>query len=414
MTEVFCRRLARISHTLSIAAAQWRALSGFYAVGVLDSVSTMPARPSAATNPPGADLDSFAGPKGGGQDARHKAAHHAPSTRLAAIGCEKCRLAVLVLLVLAGCASHRPVLLPSLSGEAVAPELELQATPFYPQRQYQCGPAALATVLDQSGISVTPDELVPLVYLPEREGSLQVEMIAASRRFNRIPYVITPDLHALMAELQAGRSVLVLQNLGLRRFPLWHYAVVIGYSVERDEVLLRSGVTRRKVLSAQRFLDTWGAGGRWALVLLKPGELPERPERLTYLKAVAAMEQVASPQTLIEAYQAGLNRWPGDQLALFGMAAALHRKNDLAAAESAYRRLLAGQPGHTAARNNLAEVLADRGCFTEAMANIDQALEGDNGNLRQALIETRRGIQKRKKQTSTSLATCERSIYPQH
>ncbi|MCU7906544.1 MAG: PA2778 family cysteine peptidase [Candidatus Thiodiazotropha sp. (ex Epidulcina cf. delphinae)] len=313
--------------------------------------------------------------------------------------------------MLTGCAGHRPVLSPLLSGEALGPELELQATPFYPQKQYQCGPAALAAVLSQSGIAVTPDELVPLVYLPEREGSLQVEMIAAGRRFNRIPYAITPDLHALMAELRAGRPVLVFQNLGLRRFPFWHYAVVIGYSVDRDEVLLRSGVTRRKVLSAQRFLDTWEAGGRWALVLLKPGELPERPERLTYLKAVAAMERVASPEILIEAYQAGLIRWPGDRLALFGMAAALHAKHDLVAAESAYRRLLSGHPDHTAARNNLAEVLADRGCYTEAMANIDQALEGGNGSLQQALLDTRREIRERKKQTKTDTATCESSDY---
>ncbi|MCU7936751.1 MAG: excinuclease ABC subunit UvrA [Candidatus Thiodiazotropha sp. (ex Dulcina madagascariensis)] len=52
----------------------------------------MPARPSVATNPPGADLDSFAGPKGGGQDARHNASHDAPLNRLATKGCEKCRL----------------------------------------------------------------------------------------------------------------------------------------------------------------------------------------------------------------------------------------------------------------------------------------------------------------------------------
>ncbi|MCU7918535.1 MAG: hypothetical protein KZQ99_13050 [Candidatus Thiodiazotropha sp. (ex Dulcina madagascariensis)] len=45
------------------------------------------------------------------------------------------------------------------------------------------------------------------------------------------------------------------------------------------------------------------------------------------------------------------------------------------------------------------------------MANIDQALEGEHGSLRQALIETRRGIQERKKQTETDPATCESSDY---
>ncbi|MCU7885353.1 MAG: PA2778 family cysteine peptidase [Candidatus Thiodiazotropha sp. (ex Lucinoma annulata)] len=317
------------------------------------------------------------------------------------------RLAILLLLALNGCASQGPLLPTLLSDLSPDAELELDETPFYPQKQYQCGPAALATVLNYTGISITPDELVPLVYLPEKEGSLQVEMITASRRFNRIPYAIKPDLETLIAELQAGRPVLVFQNLGLKYLPLWHYAVVIGYSVSQDEVVLRSGITRRKVLSAQRFLNTWERGDRWALVLLKPGELPEKPEQMTYLKAVAAMERVASPDTLLNAYQAGLALWPDNPVALFGIASSLHARNDLLAAESSYRRLLNRYPGHTAAHNNLAEVLADRGCYADAVAHIKQALNIDNGDLEQILLNTHREILRRERQAETNPVTCQ-------
>ncbi|MCU7931118.1 MAG: PA2778 family cysteine peptidase [Candidatus Thiodiazotropha sp. (ex Codakia rugifera)] len=317
------------------------------------------------------------------------------------------QFSILLILALYGCASQGPLLPTLLSDATLSSELELHETPFYPQKQYQCGPAALATVLDYTGISITPDELVPLVYLPGKEGSLQVEMIAASRRFNRIPYTIKPDLEALMAELQAGRPVLVFQNLGLKYIPLWHYAVVIGYSISRDEVILRSGITHRERLSAQRFLSTWERGGRWALVLLKPGELPEKPDQMTYLKAVAAMERIASPDALLIAYQAGLTRWPDNPVALFGIASSQHTSNDLLAAESTYRQLLTRYPGHTAARNNLAEVLADRGCYADAVVHINLALKSDNGDLQQILLNTRREILRRKRQTETDPAICQ-------
>ena len=75
--------------------------------------------------------------------------------------------------------------------------MELGSTPFFAQDRYQCGPAALATVLVADGVDVTPDELVSHVYIPERKGSLQAEIIATTRRYDRIPYVIEPSFHDL-------------------------------------------------------------------------------------------------------------------------------------------------------------------------------------------------------------------------
>lgn len=270
------------------------------------------------------------------------------------------------------------------------------STPFYPQQQYQCGPAALATLLNHSQIPVSVESLVPLVYLPGKKGSLQVELLAASRRFGRIPYPVNPELSALIEELQAGRPVLVLQNLGLRFWPLWHYAVVIGYAVEQDEIILRSGITRRETLSARRFMTTWKGGGNWAMVLIKPGELPARPEQLPYLKAVASMEGVAPAHELISAYRAALEQWPDNPVALFGLAASLHTKGELTMAGKYYRKLLAAYPGHVAAQNNLAGVLADQGYFEEALLMIQQALEQQTGELHQHLLDTKREIEERR------------------
>ena len=149
--------------------------------------------------------------------------------------------ALILVWLIAGCASRGPVLSNSLDRPGVPANVDLVDVPFFPQEEYQCGPAALATALSYSGLALTPDELAPRVYLPGKEGSLQVEMVAAVRRYDRIPYLIQPTLPALLAELQANRPVIVFENLGIAALPVWHFAVVVGYSKDDDSLLLRSG-----------------------------------------------------------------------------------------------------------------------------------------------------------------------------
>ena len=291
--------------------------------------------------------------------------------------------------LLAGCAARGP-LLPEAVPPSAPPAVELAAVPFFPQQAFQCGPAALASVLVHAGVDVTPEALAPQVYLPERRGSLQLELVAATRRHGRIPVTIEPEPAALLAEVAAGRPVLVLQNLRLATWPAWHYAVAIGYDAERDVVLLRSGTTARLATPAPEFLRTWRLGGSWAFVALAPGELPASDDPRRYLGAVAAMEHVADADTLIRAYRAALERWPGNFAARFGLANALRAGGDLAGAESIYRALLAERPGEAAVINNLADLLVARRCADEAMALLDRTLVGEvPENLRPVLEQTR-------------------------
>ncbi|MGE3296608.1 MAG: PA2778 family cysteine peptidase [Porticoccaceae bacterium] len=274
------------------------------------------------------------------------------------------------LLLLAACA-RTPVLDPVAGGAA---RIELDQVPFFPQSDYQCGPAALATVLGAVGVVADPEQLVAAVYLPERKGSLQVELVAAARRYGRVPYPIDPDLAGLLDTVRAGHPVLVLQNLGVERWPLWHFAVVIGFDAKRDEFILRSGTTRREVSSATRFLRTWQRAGNWGLVVLPPGELPPDADRERYLRAVTDMEGVAPPEALRAAFAAALTRWPDDSWALVGLGNAHYGAGDARAAEAVFRAVLAQDPAHPVARNNLAQLLGERGCRAVALDILDLGL----------------------------------------
>jgi tetratricopeptide (TPR) repeat protein len=250
---------------------------------------------------------------------------------------------------------------------------KLEATPFFAQEDYQCGPAALATVLVSAGAAVTPEMLVPQVYLPERQGSLQAEMLAATRRQGMLAYVLQPRLEDVLLEIAAGRPVVVLQNLSLPIWPRWHYAVAMGYDRAREEILLRSGTTREMRMSLSTFEHTWARSHYWAMLALPPGALPATADEAAYVSASAALERV-SPAAARLSYAAALKRWPTNAIALLGMGNAAYATRDLNAAESAYRDAAATHPESADAWNNLAQVLYERGRREEARSAGERAV----------------------------------------
>ena len=305
----------------------------------------------------------------------------------------KSRLLPALFVLLAGCASIPPSVseLPVRGGS-----IELADTPFYPQERYQCGPAALTTVLVQSGATASLDDIVDKVYLPGRQGSLQLELLAATRTEGRLPYVIDGRLAAIWRELEMGRPVLVLQNLGVAAIPRWHYAVVVGIDAGRGEVALRSGTDQRRVTPVNTFLRTWQRGDYWGMVVLPPGELPADPDRSRYFEAIAALEQAGRAEEAAIAWQAALEHWPNDSVALFGLGNARLVLGDYRAAEDVYRELLDVEPGMVVARNNLALALAGQGKFAAALRQIGIALsENRDAALEGELRDTEASIRRR-------------------
>lgn len=273
-------------------------------------------------------------------------------------------------------------------------QLELTGTPFFPQERYQCGPAALATVLSASGVAVTPEALVDQVYVPGRQGSLQAELIASARRHGRIPYRLPGTQAALAAELGAGRPVLVLQNLGVELIPRWHYAVVIGLDPAEDAYVLRSGTERRRVTGRSLFLRTWARSDNWGLVMLGPGELPATDDPAGYLRALAAVEATGDLALAQTGYRAALDRWPDSRLARLGLGNIALSEGRPEEAAGHYRTILAAEPADLVALNNLAEALGRAGRPAEALRVIDRALAAapEGHPLRPALEQTRQSL----------------------
>lgn len=290
---------------------------------------------------------------------------------------------VFALCFLGGCVSlPQSEALRRTGGAGLPPRAEIDTVPFFAQEKFQCGPAALAMALNAAGVAVSPVTLAEEVYIPTREGSLQVEMLAGARRHGLLAYVLAPELMDVLAEVAGGNAVIVLQNLGLfASRPYWHYAVVIGYDLEKNEILLHSGTRARRAMALGLFEFLWRDGERWAMVALAPGRIPASASEAGHATAAAALEHTGRIAEAHRAYAALLQRWPANLIGLMGLGNTAYALGRTAEAEAAFRAATALHPAVAAAFNNLAQTLADQGKLEEALDSARKAVSLGGASL---------------------------------
>lgn len=275
---------------------------------------------------------------------------------------------------LAGCTTLIPQTVALRTGwpQGVPRQVELAQVPFFPQDDYQCGPAALAMAMKFAGAPVRPESLVDEVWLPARQGSLQLEMLAAPRRHGLVSYRLAPAYADLLREVAGGHPVIVLQDVGML-LPQWHYAVVNGFDYATGSIFLRSGLQVRQEMPFSYFERTWVAGRYWAMVVTPPDDIPATATERGWLEALLGLARGGDSEATVRAYRAALHRWPDSLPAAVGLANHLHARGSLQEAAGVLRTALQKSPDSVILLNNLAQTLSDQGQNAEALALIRRA-----------------------------------------
>lgn len=238
--------------------------------------------------------------------------------------------------------------------------------PFYAQETDQCGPAVLATLLDYRGRPADMEELKQSVYLPDRSGSLTVEMVARARQSGLLAYPLDKNLASLITEINAGNPVIVMQNLRFGWWPKWHFAVAKGYDLTQQKLLLNTGTQEDYWLPFKLFSKTWQRAEQWALVITQPSSIPATAEPIRFLQAANDLEQVNQISAANTAYQTAFNQWPKERLTLFSLANLNFGQKKFQRARIQFDQLTKLFDDYAPGWNNYAYLLAAEGCYDSA------------------------------------------------
>ncbi|WP_168171477.1 PA2778 family cysteine peptidase [Lacimicrobium sp. SS2-24] len=245
--------------------------------------------------------------------------------------------------------------------------------PFYPQQQYFCGPTTLSEVASFYGLESPPQEVARNTFVPELEGSLQIEMIAAARQLGLVAYAQRGNLNQLLSLVAENMPVIVLQNNAIPLFPQWHYAVVTGYDLDTSEIILNSGITEQHHLNFSTFERTWQRGNYWMLIMLPGDKASDHLDPFVYTKACQDLLNTNQHDIGIAALMTATTQWPEYWLPYFLLGNHYFSEQPLLA-EKWFAKGLSFARQEVAYLNNYAILLSELDCNDDALQLIQAAL----------------------------------------
>lgn len=177
--------------------------------------------------------------------------------------------------------------------------VELNGVPTFRSEAYQSGPTALASMLSQQGIVMTPGLLDKPLHLPGGEADLERNMQVLAREYGLMVYPLDAKLTAVLAQVAAGYPVMARIGGGL-----WsdaRYVVVVGFNQQKSTVLLRSGMDRRLLMSFSDFESKWSSAGHWAILTQRPSQLPANVDAQRWRDAANATGQAGQERAAAQA-----------------------------------------------------------------------------------------------------------------
>jgi predicted double-glycine peptidase len=147
--------------------------------------------------------------------------------------------------------------------------------PFFKQDDYQCGPSALATVVNywygktQSNTHLSQDEIIKEIYSPGAGGTLTIDLELYAERLGFSAEQYSGGIEKLRTSVDKDIPPIILVDYGFSVYQVNHFMVVTGYT--EKGIILNTGRERNKVISNEELIRIWEKTGFWTLVI-KPSD----------------------------------------------------------------------------------------------------------------------------------------------
>lgn len=147
----------------------------------------------------------------------------------------------------------------------------LSGIPFYRQDDFQCGPAALAAVVNYwyarsgSSNSVSPESVGRETYSPSAKGVLGIDLELYAKRHGFSTSQYSGSLQDLRRLIDGKIPAVILVDFGIGMLQVNHFIVITGYT--SNGVLANTGREENQLISSRRLESIWKRTGYWTLVI---------------------------------------------------------------------------------------------------------------------------------------------------
>jgi ABC-type bacteriocin/lantibiotic exporter with double-glycine peptidase domain len=167
---------------------------------------------------------------------------------------------VAVMVMAAAAASALPTRAPLVS-------YHIAGVPLAESRRDECGPSALAAVLQYHGERVSAADIGREIDLPGYHGALNLDLLLWARTRGYPAWAGEGSVGSLQQALARGLPVICMVRRRGRAVDRNHFVVVRGYDNERQEWFVDEGKGGEETVGAGDFARDWAECGRWMLVV---------------------------------------------------------------------------------------------------------------------------------------------------
>ncbi|NWF98783.1 MAG: peptidase C39 family protein [Nitrospirae bacterium] len=139
----------------------------------------------------------------------------------------------------------------------------IENVPFFPQEEYQCGPASLAGVLNYYGLKISPEEIANEIYSKSARGTLTIDMVLFAQKIGMSAKQYSGSLDDIRKNIDNKNPVIVMIDTGIFFVQQYHFMVITGYNEEG--IIVNSGKVQNKFMPENNFLNMWEKTKYWML-----------------------------------------------------------------------------------------------------------------------------------------------------
>lgn len=169
---------------------------------------------------------------------------------------------------LLGCAGQVDTVKPASSG------LYIEGVPFFPQDEYMCGPAALASVIGYYGSSAGMKDVAAEVYSEKLKGTLPMDLLLYAKAKGFEAKYYKGSMNGLKESLSRREPLILFLNLGYSFYPVGHYIVAVGMDEGAEVVFAHSGTEKEQAFTMTELEKSWSKTG-YSTLLVRPKTRPE-------------------------------------------------------------------------------------------------------------------------------------------